>query len=344
VIRRGRLRHAAGRVASRGGGAVLIGVTLAGAPVLAPGSLARLAGTGLAGTGPAGTGPAAAAVTTEPAAAPAGPANVLALGADLVDVRSGATLWSRAATTPRPIASITKVMTALVVLRDGHLDRKITVTRAAVRYVRRHDGTSAGLKAGDVLTARELLNAMLLPSGCDAAFLLAAAYAPSQAGFVAQMNARAAALHMYSTHFDNFDGLPMPTENADSSTPADLMLLARAAMARPLFAAIVAQKSLSLPATPQHKAYFWKNTNLLLGSYPGTMGVKTGTTNGAGDCLLFEATRGGRTLLGVVLHANGARVARRFIMASRILNWGFGTPAASFAVPAVPAWANQPNS
>ena len=269
---------------------------------------------------------------------------MLALGADLVDVRSGATLWSRAATTPRPIASITKVMTALVVLRDGHLDRKITVTRAAVRYVRRHDGTSAGLKAGDVLTARDLLNAMLLPSGCDAAFLLAAAYAPSQADFVAQMNARAAALHMYSTHFDNFDGLPMPTENADLSTPADLMLLAKAALARPLFAAIVAQKSRSLPATPQHKAYFWKNTNLLLGSYPGTIGVKTGTTAGAGDCLLFEATRGGRTLLGVVLHANGARVARRFIMASRILNWGFGTPAASFAVPAVPAWANQPNS
>ena len=330
MIRRGRLWHAAGRVASRGGGAVLMGVTLAGAPVLAPGSLARLAG----------TGPAAAAVT----AAPAGPANVLALGADLVDVRSGATLWSRAATTPRPIASITKVMTALVVLRDGHLDRKITVTRAAVRYVRRHDGTSAGLKAGDMLTARDLLNAMLLPSGCDAAFLLAAAYAPSQADFVAQMNARAAALHMYSTHFDNFDGLPMPTENADLSTPADLMLLAKAALARPLFAAIVAQKSRSLPATPQHKAYFWKNTNLLLGSYPGTIGVKTGTTAGAGDCLLFEATRGGRTLLGVVLHANGARVARRFIMASRILNWGFGTPAASFAVPAVPAWANQPNS
>lgn len=339
MIRRGRLRHAAGRVASRGGGAVLIGVTLAGAPVLAPGSLARLAGPVLASTGPA-----AAAVTAEPAGAPAGPANVLALGADLVDVRSGATLWSRAATTPRPIASITKVMTALVVLRDGHLDRKITVTRAAVRYVRRHDGTSAGLKAGDVLTARDLLNAMLLPSGCDAAFLLAAAYAPSQADFVAQMNARAAALHMYSTHFDNFDGLPMPTENADLSTPADLMRLAKAALARPLFAAIVAQKSRSLPATPQHKAYFWKNTNLLLGSYPGTIGVKTGTTNGAGDCLLFEATRAGRTLLGVVLHANGARVARRFIMASRILNWGFGTPAASFAVPAVPAWANQPNS
>lgn len=339
MIRRGRLWHAAGRVASRGGGAALIGVTLAGAPVLAPGSLARLAGPVLASTGPA-----AAAVTAEPAGAPAGPANVLALGADLVDVRSGATLWSRAATTPRPIASITKVMTALVVLRDGHLDRKITVTRAAVRYVRQHDGTSAGLKAGDVLTARDLLNAMLLPSGCDAAFLLAAAYAPSQADFVAQMNARAAALHMYSTHFDNFDGLPMPTENADLSTPADLMLLAKAALARPLFAAIVAQKSRSLPATPQHKAYFWKNTNLLLGSYPGTIGVKTGTTNGAGDCLLFEATRGGRTLLGVVLHANGARVARRFIMASRILNWGFGTPAASFAVPAVPAWANQPNS
>jgi serine-type D-Ala-D-Ala carboxypeptidase (penicillin-binding protein 5/6) len=269
---------------------------------------------------------------------------VLALGADLVDAGSGAELWSRAATTPRPIASLTKIMTALVVLRAGHLDREITVTRAAVRYVRQHDGTSAGLKAGDVLTARELLNGMLLPSGCDAAFVLATAYAPSQADFVAQMNARAAALHMDSTHFDNFDGLPMPTENADLSTPADLMLLARAALARPLFAHIVAQPNRSVPAAPEHHAYFWKNTNLLLGSYRGTIGVKTGTTAGAGECLLFEATRGGRTLLGVVLHANGARVARRFIMASRILNWGFGTPAASFAVPAVPAWANQPNS
>ena len=341
VIRRGRLWHAAGQLARRGGGAALIGVTLAGAPVLAPGSLA-----GLAGAAPAAASERASQRPgSEPAStAPAGPANVLALGADLVDTRTGTTLWSRAASTPRPIASITKVMTALVVLRAGHLDRQITVTRAAVRYVRKRDGTSAGLKAGDVLTARELLNAMLLPSGCDAAFLLASAYAPTQQDFVAQMNARAAALHMYSTHFDNFDGLPMPTENADLSTPADLMLLAKAALARPLFASIVAQKSRSLPATPQHKAYFWKNTNLLLGSYPGTIGVKTGTTAGAGDCLLFEATRGGRTLLGVVLHANGARVARRFLMASRILNWGFGTPTASFRVPAVPAWANQPNS
>jgi D-alanyl-D-alanine carboxypeptidase (penicillin-binding protein 5/6) len=308
----------------RCGGAALIGLTLAGAPALG-----------------AGTVPAGAAVTAAP---PAGPANVLALGAELADAASGKVLWSRAPDTPRPIASITKVMTALVVLRDGNLDQPITVTHAAVRYVRRHDGTSAGLKAGDVLTARELLNAMLLPSGCDAAFLLASAYAPTQEAFVAQMNKRAAALGMDHTHFDNPDGLPLPTEQADLSTPADLMILARAALARPLFAHIVAQPSRSVPATPQHKAYFWKNTNLLLGSYQGTIGVKTGTTALAGDCLLFEATRNGKTLLGVVLHANGARVARRFVMASRILNWGFGTPGASVTVPVVPAWADQPNS
>ncbi len=313
---------------------------------LCSGALSAGALTGLVLAGaPATAAVASATAQAAPAASTqAGPANVLALGAELIDAAGGQVLWSRAATTPRPIASITKIMTALVVLRDGNLDREITVTRAAVRYVRQHDGTSAGLRAGDVLTARELLNAMLLPSGCDAAFLLASAYAPTQKDFVAQMNARAAALHMYHTHFDNFDGLPIPSENADTSTPDDLMLLARAALARPLFASIVAQKSRSLPATPQHKAYFWKNTNLLLGSYPGTIGVKTGTTAGAGDCLIFEARRGTRTLLGVVLHANGARVARRFIMASRILNWGFGNPGASFLVPSVPSWANQPNS
>jgi D-alanyl-D-alanine carboxypeptidase (penicillin-binding protein 5/6) len=273
-----------------------------------------------------------------------GPANVLALGADLADAATGRTLWSRAASTPRPVASITKVMTALVVLRAGHLDRKITVTRAAVRYARRHDATSAGLVPGDVLTARQLLSALLLPSGCDAAFLLARAYAPAWPGFGARMNARARALGMHGTHFANFDGLPWPTERADYSTPADLMKMARAAMARGLFSQVVHRKSYVLPRTAQHHRYIWKNTNLLLGSYQGTTGIKTGTTDGAGDCLLFEAARNGRTLIGVVLHANGARVARRFIMASRMLNWGFGQPRAAVRAPVVPAWAQQNNS
>jgi D-alanyl-D-alanine carboxypeptidase (penicillin-binding protein 5/6) len=222
------------------------------------------------------------------------------------------------------MGSITKVMTALLVIRAGDLGREIKVTRGAIRYVHKRGASSAGLIAGDVLTARQLLEAMLLPSGCDAAYLLATSYGPGRNAFIAKMNAAATAMGLASTRFSHFDGMPYPTEYSTYSSPADLIRLGEQAMRLPLFRRIVAQRSYQLAAGPGHHSYLWQTTNGLLGSYPGMLGIKTGNTNVAGNCFLFEARRGGRTLIGVLLHVDPTRNgAALFTAARRLLNWGF---------------------
>jgi D-alanyl-D-alanine carboxypeptidase (penicillin-binding protein 5/6) len=253
------------------------------------------------------------------------PSDIRAWGAELVNANTGTRLWSKKLHAPRPIGSIAKVMTALVVLQAGDLNRKITVTRAAIRYVRRDGASSAGLVPGDVLTAGQLLEAMLVPSGCDAAYLLATAYGPGRAAFITKMNAMARSLDLGSTHFSSFDGMPFPTEHSTYSSPADLIRLGEAAMKYPLFREIVGQRRYLVHGWARHHhRYLWTTTNLLLSSYRGTLGIKTGSTQAAGDCLLFEARRGSRNLIGVVLHANPTdSVSSRFVMATRLLNWGF---------------------
>jgi serine-type D-Ala-D-Ala carboxypeptidase (penicillin-binding protein 5/6) len=275
--------------------------------------------------------PRASALPTSalPAAAPAG---VRALGADLADAGTGQQLWGRDPNTKRPMGSVTKVMTALVVIQAGNLGRKITVPASAVSYVTSHGASSAGLHAGDVLTARQLLDAMLLPSGCDAAYALATAYGPGRAVFVAKMNAEARQLGLAKTHFANFDGLPYPTPRATYSTPVDLVALGRAAMALGAFRTTVDRRSYHLAGRNGHHAYTWRNTNLLLGSYAGADGIKTGFTLAAGYCLLFEAHSGTSALVGVVLHSTATRPGARFTDARRMLNWGFSVLAASAAL------------
>ena len=249
---------------------------------------------------------------------------IQATAADLVDDSTGLSLWSQGLTTPRPMGSITKVMTALVVLRAGDLNRTITVTRAVLKYVAKDGASSAGLLRADVLTARELLAAMLLPSGCDAAYLLATAYGPGRPAFIATMNATAASLGMTGTHFTSFDGMPYPTEQSTYSTPADLVKLGEAAMRYPLFRQLVGQFRYVLPAGHGHHAYVWYTTDMLIGSYRGMLGIKTGDTEAAGNCLLFEARRHGVTLIGVVLHASPTASPGSALVAARhLLNWGF---------------------
>jgi D-alanyl-D-alanine carboxypeptidase (penicillin-binding protein 5/6) len=280
--------------------------------------------------------PRASALPTSalPAAAPAG---IRALGADMADADTGQQLWGRDPNTKRPMGSVTKVMTALVVIQAGNLGRKITVPASAVSYVASHGASSAGLHAGDVLTARQLLDAMLLPSGCDAAYVLAAAYGPGRAVFVAKMNAEARQLGLGKTRFANFDGLPYPTPRATYSTPADLIALGRAAMALGAFRTTVDRRAYHLAGRNGHHAYTWRNTNLLLGSYARADGIKTGFTLAAGYCLLFEAHNGTSALVGVVLHSTATKPGDRFTDARRMLNWGFSALAASAALTSRPA-------
>ncbi|MFC9976020.1 D-alanyl-D-alanine carboxypeptidase family protein [Spirillospora sp. NPDC127200] len=290
-----------------------------------------------------------AVVTTAPlvavpaltAEAAAGPAGVGAKSAYLWDIGGKKTRWNRAADTRRPIASITKVMTAAVVLRSGGLDRVLTVKQKHLDYAFRQGGSSAGLRAGDRLTVRQLLNAMMLPSGCDAAYVLADAYGPGWRGFVTKMNKTARALKMTRTTYANFDGLPWPTATSTNSTARDQIRLGHYLMLGKEFRAIVARKSYNLPANRHHKAYSWRNTNRLLGSYSGAVGVKTGSTNAAGYSLMFTARRGNRNLLGIVLNSSTTNERARFTDAAKMLNWGFGVRTMSaYTVPPVPAGAN----
>jgi serine-type D-Ala-D-Ala carboxypeptidase (penicillin-binding protein 5/6) len=282
-------------------------------------ALAAPAAHSLALTAPAAHSLALAA----PAATARGPA-VRVRGGELVDLGTGTELWGKSINVRRPMGSITKVMTALLVLRGGRLLRRIRVTKAAVRYVHKDGASSAGLRVGDVLTARQLLSAMLVPSGCDAAFLLATAYGPGRPAFIRKMNRLAKALGLTGTHFTSFDGMPYPTEYSTYSTPADLIKLGEQAMRYKVFREIVARRRFRLKATSRHHAYTWLNTNKLIGSYRGAIGIKTGNTDKAGNCLLFEARRGKLTLIGVVLYASPNSNPLSAIDAARVvLNWGF---------------------
>jgi serine-type D-Ala-D-Ala carboxypeptidase (penicillin-binding protein 5/6) len=256
------------------------------------------------------------------------PQKIDAKGAALADATTLQLLWSRQLDTERPIGSITKVMTALVVIEAGNLNQQIRIPKSVLAYVAKYQAESAGLHPGDVLTAQELLEAMLLPSGCDAAYVLALTYGPGMPAFLAKMNATALQLGMTHTHFTSPDGLPYPTEYSTYSTPADLLTLGTAAMKLPLFRQIVAQSFYHLPKSRTHHSYWWDNTNDLIGNYPGADGIKTGYTDAARHCLLFEAVRHGTPLIGVVLGSPATGPFTADLAATRMLSWGFSLKAA----------------
>ena len=258
------------------------------------------------------------------------PQGVKAKGAVLADAATGQVLWGRGLDTVRPMASVTKVMTALMVVDSGNLNREIRVPQAAFNYAWKYGGETASLHPGDELTVQELLEALLLPSGADAAYTLANAYGPGLNAFIARMNATAARMGMTHTHFTSPDGLPYPTETSTYSTPSDLLKLGLAAMRSAVIRSIVDQRFYNLPKGPGHHQYWWDNTNDLIGSYQGAVGIKTGYTDDAGHCLLFEAIRNGRALIGVVLDSPSTGAAAGAQDAARMLNWGFSlrqTPA-----------------
>ena len=288
--------------------------------------VSRWAGTAVlaAGLTVAVAAPSAAASEARPAAT--GPAGVQARAAAIEVASTGQVLWSRDLNTEVPMASITKVMTALVVIRAGQLGQRITVPSAVIGYVEAHDASGAGLRPGDHLTASQLLEALLLPSGADAAYTLAEAYGPGRSAFIAKMNATAKLLGMTRTHFSNFDGLPYPTGYSTYSTPANLLKLGRVAMTSAVFRSIVDRRSYRLASGSGHHAYFWANLNPLLGVYRGAIGIKTGYTPAAGHCLLFEVTRGSRSFIGVNLDSPGVGTTVNGADATRMLSWAFSLP------------------
>ncbi|NRQ36785.1 D-alanyl-D-alanine carboxypeptidase [Nonomuraea sp. NN258] len=216
-----------------------------------------------------------------------------------------------------PVASLVKVMTAYVVLREGGLDDVVTITATDVRHAVRNGATSASLKKGERLTVRDLLHGLMLVSGADAANALARHYGPGKTAFVAKMNAAARSLGLKDTRYTNPDGLPTPALGG-RSTAVDQVKLARLALRNSTFRTIVGRELHLVRKTAAHGAHTWRNTNKLLHLTDGVLGVKTGYTNAAGFCLLFAGERGGRQVVGVLL---GDQDARRFSTARKLLDF-----------------------
>jgi serine-type D-Ala-D-Ala carboxypeptidase (penicillin-binding protein 5/6) len=251
------------------------------------------------------------------------PRGVKAKAGILVDATTGQVLWAKDPDTPRPIASITKVMTALLVLQAGNLNQEVKVPKAVTAYVAEYDANAVGLKPGQVLTVDELLHMMLIESAADAAYTLANFYGPGLPVFIAKMNTEAAKLGLTQTHFTSPDGLPYPTETSTYSTPVDLVKLGEIAMSYPEFRSIVDTQNYNVAKGDGHSAYSVTNDNQLLSDYPGAIGIKTGFTNEAGHTLLFEAVRGDRNLIGVVLGSPPTGFNSADQDATKVLNWGF---------------------
>ena len=257
------------------------------------------------------------------------PPAITSNAAILLDAMTGHILDDVNGETPMPMASTTKIMTAVIAIQTGSLDQLVTVQRDAFDEVHLNDGSSANLVIGDKIPLKDLLYGLMLPSGDDAAIAIADALGGTSANFVNMMNLFALRLHLFQTHYINPDGLTYYSANSTPlpghyTTAYDLVRLAQYAMSIPLFAQIVQTQRYVLPANAQHHAYTWATTNDLLSSYSGAIGIKTGHTIEAEYCLVFAARRGNEYLIGVVLH--NADSNQRFQDAKTLLNWGFGLP------------------
>ncbi len=253
---------------------------------------------------------------------PADAPKIYASSAYLMDPTTGEVFYSNNALDEVPMASTTKIMTTIVALTFGKPDQKITIGQDAVNE-QNNENSVAGLQKGDVLTLKDLLYALLLPSGDDAAVAIADGIAGSQASFVRMMNFEAALLGLDHTHYANVHGLDAP---GHYTTVGDLARIARIAIRNfPLFAQIVKTPTYVV-STPLNGQYTWHTTNELLTplhDYQGAIGIKTGHTGKAGYCLVFAATRSGNTLIGVLLGEQDQTGEQRFYDATALLNWGF---------------------
>jgi D-alanyl-D-alanine carboxypeptidase (penicillin-binding protein 5/6) len=233
----------------------------------------------------------------------------------LFDVRTGQVLWQKNPTQIVAIASLTKMMTALLVAAKAKPSDRVLITRDALHYT----GSGVGLlPKGKHVSLTTLLYGLLLPSGNDAAIALADHVAGTQTRFIALMNQKARQLGLRCTHFTSVSGI---VDQGNYSCAQDLALIAHLVLEQPLLARIVGSRSAILPFPIKGgKLYVYNNNPLLVLRYPGTDGVKTGFTDAAGQCLIATVRRGHRWLGVVLLHTGDTSTE-----AQQVLNAGFTT-------------------
>lgn len=262
--------------------------------------------------------------------------NILAKAALLVDAKTGAVVYAKDEHKELYPASLTKIMTALLVLEavdkgDLTLDQPITATQSAMSGLSA-DGSTAGIKAGETMTVENLLYCMLVVSANEACNILAEAVAGSVDAFVDKMNAKAEELGCENTHFANANGLHDPQHYTSAW---DLYLITKAAMEYPEFMSVCDTAQVTIPATNMSEERTLYTTNYLLSNwrvigYRNTEahGIKTGSTDEAGYCLVSSAQRGSLSFISVILGAervevNGVGNVRSFSETTRMFNWGF---------------------
>ena len=217
-----------------------------------------------------------------------------ARAACVLDAQTGRVLFESNMHDRLPMASTTKVMTALLAIENGRSGDLVTCSENAFGV----SGTSIYLSLGETLTLEEMLLGLMLSSGNDAAVAIAEHIGGTLGGFVDMMNARAKEIGALSTHFSNPHGLP---DDTHYTTAYDLALIAREAMANPAFRTLVSTQRANITWEGRTYDRVLQNKNRLLSEYPGATGIKTGYTSRAGRCLVFGARRDALELVGVVL-------------------------------------------
>jgi D-alanyl-D-alanine carboxypeptidase (penicillin-binding protein 5/6) len=228
----------------------------------------------------------------------------------LKELNSGRVLYEHESGKRLSPASLTKIMSALVILELGQLDDQVTVSKNAARAHKTH----LRLKAGQVFRLEDLLKAMLIVSANDACLAAVEHVGGDEEQFVALMNAKATALGLADTHFSiacGFDGVD------HYSTAEDLAQMSLTALQQPIFRELVREERSIIVPVNGYRPYVLHNTNRLLGRIPGVEGIKTGFTSKAGRCLIAKVSQNGSDLLLVILHSN-----RRWDTAKNLITFG----------------------
>ena len=228
----------------------------------------------------------------------------------LKELNSGRVLYEHDAGKRMSPASLTKIMSALVVLERGQLDDLVTISPNAARAHKTH----LRVKAGQVFRLEDLLKAMLIMSANDACLAAVEHVGGDEAQFVTLMNAKAAALGLVDTHFSNGCGFDNPDHY---STAEDLAALSVIALDQPIFRQLVREERAIITPVNGHRAYVLHTTNRLLGRIPGVEGIKTGFTSKAGRCLIAKVSQNGSDLLLVILNSK-----RRWNTATNLIAYG----------------------
>lgn len=248
--------------------------------------------------------------------APDVPAN----SAIIFDTTLQKTLFEKNPKEKLPMASLAKIMTAIIAIENAKPDDKYIVKPEHLV-----GENSMGLSTGEVLSLEELMYGLILPSGNDAAEVLAAYFPGGRTAFISAMNNKAKALGLSDTHFTNPSGLE--GDGNQYSTTYDLMVMTQYALTRfPLFAQVVKTYEHKIEKTNLHKGYYLFNETNLLTSYPGVKGVKTGYTFEAGLCLVTYLEYKDHKIIGVLLGSNNRRQEMKDMLDYSLLSLGIPPP------------------